>query len=234
MRVVATLTRARDETDILENFPKNLKLQISRGNMDGREHVRRGGLRRAVKETTRYVGLYGVIFSGLSETSGQTEIVVCRAFTEACLSRQAASSRFHCCFAGIVDFRADLRQCLRMNEKKTAKNAGGRPRGSRLDRPEYQRLLSLAIARSGKPENCWQGICSVRSFLNWKKRNRKTWESLRDGALKEHALQASLSSPDILEKAMSRLREKIDANELNARELLETVKYFDGRRNEMK
>ena len=36
---------------------------------------------RAVKETTRYVGLYGVIFSGLSETSGQTEIVVCSAFT---------------------------------------------------------------------------------------------------------------------------------------------------------
>ena len=138
------------------------------------------------------------------------------------------------CFAAKVDFQADLRQGLLVNEKKTAKNAGGRPRGSRLDRPEYQRLLSLAIAKSGKPENCWQGICSGRSFLEWKKRSRKTWEALRDAALKEHALQASLSAPDILEKAMSRLREKIDANELNARELLETVKYFDSRRNETK
>ena len=121
-----------------------------------------------------------------------------------------------------------------MDTKNTAKNAGGRPRGSRLDRPEYQRLLSLAIARSGKPERCWVGICSERSFLEWKKRSRKTWEALRDAALKEHALQASLSAPDILKKAMSRLREKIDANELNARELLETVKYFDSRRNETK
>ena len=170
----------------------------------------------------------------LMNDSGQAEIVVCRAFTAACLSRQAASSRFHCCFAAKVDFRADSRQSPLMDAKKTAKNAGGRPRGSRLDRPEYQRLLSLAIAKRGKPENCWQGICSARSFLAWKKRNRKTWEALRDAALNEHALQASLSAPDILEKAMSRLREKIDANELNARELLETVKYFDARRDETK
>ena len=138
------------------------------------------------------------------------------------------------CFADFIDFRADLRQSPLMDTKKTAKNAGGRPRGSRLDRPEYQRLLSLAIAKSGKPERCWAGICSERSFLEWKKRSRKQWEDLKDAALKEHALQASLSAPDILEKAMSRLREKIDANELNARELLETVKYFDGRRNETK
>ena len=170
----------------------------------------------------------------LMNDSGQAEIVVCRAFTAACLSRQAASSRFHCCFAAKVDFRADSRQSPLMDAKKTAKNAGGRPRGSRLDRPEYQRLLSLAIAKRGKPENCWQGICSGRSFLEWKKRSRKTWEALRDAALNEHALQASLSAPDILEKAMSRLREKIDANELNARELLETVKYFDARRDETK
>ena len=119
-----------------------------------------------------------------------------------------------------------------MDTKNTAKNAGGRPRGSRLDRPEYQRLLSLAIARSGKPENCWQGICSGRSFFEWKKRNRREWEALRDAALAEHALQASLSAPDILEKAVSRLREKLAANELNARELLEVVKYFDTRRKE--
>ena len=32
---------------------------------------------RAAKETTRYVGLYGVIFFGLMNDSGQTEIVVC-------------------------------------------------------------------------------------------------------------------------------------------------------------
>lgn len=121
-----------------------------------------------------------------------------------------------------------------MDMTKTTKNAGGRPRGSKLDRPEYQRLLSLAIAKSGKPENCWQGVCSPRQFARWKRQNRKTWEDLRDAALQEHALQASLSAPDILEKAMSRLREKIDANDLNARELLETVKYFDARRNETK
>ena len=42
-------------------------LQLSRA----REHVRRGGLRRAVKETTRYVDLYGVIFSGLMNHSGR-------------------------------------------------------------------------------------------------------------------------------------------------------------------
>ena len=121
-----------------------------------------------------------------------------------------------------------------MEEQKTPKNAGGRPRGSRLDRPAYQRLLSLHIAKSGKPERCWEGICTRRLWECWKSRNRRTWEALRDAALAEHALQASLSAPDILEKAMSRLREKLEANELNPRELLETVKYFDGRRNEMK
>lgn len=138
------------------------------------------------------------------------------------------------CFAAKVDFRADLRQSPRMNMTKTSKNAGGRPRGSKLDRPEYQRLLSLAIARNGKPERSWEGVCSPRQFARWKRQNRKKWEDLKEAALKEHALQASLSAPDILEKAMSRLREKIDANELNARELLETVKYFDSRRNETK
>ena len=46
-----------------------------------REHVRRGGLRRAAKETTRYVGLYGVIFSGLSETSGRVTITPYKSFT---------------------------------------------------------------------------------------------------------------------------------------------------------
>ena len=87
--------------------------------MDGREHVRRGGLRRAVKETTRYVDLYGVIFSGLSDSSG--------------------------CFAGFIDFRADLRQGLRMdmNMTKTAKNAGGRPRGSRRKNVQDSRLAAI-------------------------------------------------------------------------------------------
>ena len=121
-----------------------------------------------------------------------------------------------------------------METKKTAKNAGGRPRGSRLDRPEYQRLLSLAIARSGKPENCWQGICSDRSFLAWKKRSRKTWESLRDAALAEYSLQASLSSPRLLETAVTQLQDRLERGELSERVLFEIVKYFDGRRNETK
>ena len=142
--------------------------------------------------------------------------------------------RFPPRFARLLDFHGDSAQASRMDTQKTAKNAGGRPRGSRLDRPDYQRLLSLAIARAGRPEQCWRGICSERSFLEWKRRNRREWEALRDAALAEYALQASLSAPDILEQAMTRLREKIDANELNARELLETVKYFDGRRNETK
>ena len=121
-----------------------------------------------------------------------------------------------------------------MNEKKTAKNAGGRPRGSRLDRPEYQRLLSLAIAKSGKPERCWVGICSERSFLEWKKRSRKTWETLRDAALAEYSLQASLSSPRLLETAVKQLMERLERGELSERVLFEVVKYFDARRNETK
>ena len=121
-----------------------------------------------------------------------------------------------------------------MDMKNTAKNAGGRPRGSRLDRPEYQRLLSLAIARSGKPENCWQGICSGRSFLEWKKRSRKTWETLRDAALAEYSLQASLSSPRLLETAVKQLQDRLERGELSERVLFEVVKYFDARRNETK
>ena len=137
-------------------------------------------------------------------------------------------------FTRLLDFCAESAQASHMEAQKTPKNAGGRPRGSRLDRPAYQRLLSLAIAKSGKPERCWEGICTRRLWEFWKSRNRRTWEALRDAALAEHALQASLSAPDILEKAMSRLREKLEANELNPRELLETVRYFDGRRNETK
>ena len=120
-----------------------------------------------------------------------------------------------------------------MEKQKNARKQG-RPRGSRLDRPEYQRLMSLAIARSGKPERCWQGICSERLFVSWKSRNRKQWETLRDTALAEYSLQASLSSPRLLETAVKQLMERLERGELSERVLFEVVKYFDSRRNETK
>ncbi len=121
-----------------------------------------------------------------------------------------------------------------MKTQKTAKNAGGRPRGSRLDRPEYQRLLALAIARAGRPEQCWRGICSERSFLEWKKANRRVWEELKAAALAEFALQASLSNPRLLEMAVKQLADRLERGEMSEKGLIEVVKYFDGRRNEMK
>ena len=156
---------------------------------------------------TPYKSFTALFFSALSETSG--------------------------CFAAKVDFRADLRQSPRMEKQKNARKQG-RPAGSKLDRPEYQRLLSLAIARSGKPEGCWAGICSERLFVFWKSRNRKRWETLRDTALAEYSLQASLSSPRLLETAVNQLKERLERGELSERVLFEVVKYFDARRNETK
>ena len=120
-----------------------------------------------------------------------------------------------------------------MEKQKNARKQG-RPAGSLVDRPEYQRLLSLAIARSGKPEGCWAGICSERLFVFWKSRNRKRWETLRDTALAEYSLQASLSSPRLLETAVKQLMERLERGELSERVLFEVVKYFDARRNETK
>ena len=71
-------------------------------------------------------------------------------------------------------------------------------------------------------------------FFRVEKRSRKQWEALRDAALAEYSLQASLSSPRLLETAVNQLRERLERGELSERVLFEVVKYFDGRRNETK
>lgn len=42
------------------------------------------------------------------------------------------------------------------------------------------RRLALAIARAGRPEQCWRGICSERCFQIWKKRIRMTMNERYD------------------------------------------------------
>ena len=114
--------------------------------------------------------------------------------------------------------------------QKSAKKKTGRPHGCRLDHPLTAEVIRLNIAKRGDTARCYVGVCSKNTFDSWKRNNRAKWEALRDSGLREHALEVQLSSPAVLEKAMSLLLSKLDSGDLNERTALEVIKYFDARR----
>lgn len=96
----------------------------------------------------------------------------------------------------------------------------------RLDNADIQAVLRLRIAETGNERAVYKGVCSERTFLRWKARNRKAWQAILDSGLKEFAARCRLSNPDLLAKAVSRLSQMIDNNEGKMSEIIQAIRLL--------
>lgn len=104
---------------------------------------------------------------------------------------------------------------------------------SRLDNAECQAVLRRNIGKTGKVAHCYDGICSERQFMRWKKARRKEWQAILSAGMADFRLKLELTNPDIVSECTQQLLEKIRERALSARELKDVLEFFYKLRNSL-
>lgn len=120
-----------------------------------------------------------------------------------------------------------------MRRKATTKNADNHAPRFRLDNAELQAILRKNIASNGRVANCWQDICSERSFLRWKKARKAVFQAIFDDAMIDFRLKVELTNPDIVSECTQQLFERIRARQCTTRELQAALEFFYKLRKEL-
>ena len=98
-------------------------------------------------------------------------------------------------------------------------------RKSRLNHPQIQAALRLVIAKTGKETGCYRGIVSERSFMRWKRANKKQWQEILNSGLEEFRIRIELTNPAIISEATQQALSKIRSGECHLSEIVRFVEF---------